>query len=94
MPGQLVHRRLRGRVRIRLEGGHLNSVDGPDVDDPGRRLLGPGGFEQRDQELGQVEDTLHIEGQDLFEGGFVEVGQGGAPGGPGVIDQDVERVDP
>ena len=41
-----------------------------------------------------MEDALDVEGQHLLEGGLVEVGQGGAPGGAGVVDQDVEVVDP
>ena len=38
VPGQLVHGRLRRRVRVRLEHRHVDPVDGPDVDDAGRLL--------------------------------------------------------
>jgi hypothetical protein len=92
--GELVHGRLARRVRVRLEQGHRDPVDGPDVDDPGRLVGGAGRLEERHQELGQVEDALDVQRQHLFEGGLVELGQRGAPGGAGVVDQDVQALDP
>ena len=92
VPGQLVHRRLRRRVRVRLERRHLDAVDRPDVDDAGRLLHRPRLLQQRHQEFGQVEDALDVEREHAFEGRLVEVRQRGAPGGAGVVDQDVERV--
>ena len=52
----------------------------------------PGLLQERDEELGQVEDALDVEGEHPLEGRLVEVGQRRAPGGAGVVDQDVERV--
>ncbi len=92
--GELMHGRLGGRVGVGLERRHLDPVDGADVDHPGRRLLAACLLEQREHELRHVEDALHVEAEHPLEGGLVVVGQGGAPGGTRVVDQDVELVDP
>ncbi len=89
-----MHRGLRGRVRIGLERRHADPVDGADVDHPGRVLLGSRLAKQGHQELGQVEDALHVEGEHALERGLVELLEGRAPGGAGVVDQDVEGADP
>ena len=89
---QLVHRRLRRGVGVRLERRHPYAVDRPDVDDPCRLVHRARLLEQRHQELGQVEDALDVEGEHALEGRLVELGQRRAPGGAGVVDEDVEGV--
>ncbi len=94
MTRQLVHRRLRGGVGVRLERRHPYAVDRPDVDDACRLVHRSRLLQERHQELGQVEDALDVEGEHTLERRLVEVGQRRAPGGAGVVDQNVEGVLP
>jgi hypothetical protein len=72
----------------------VQAVDRPDVDDPGRFLDGARRLEQRQQEPGQVEHALHVQGQDALPRGLVELLQRRPPGRPGVVHEDVETVLP
>lgn len=94
-PAQVVQARLARRVGKRLERGHLEAVDGADVDDARRvERAGVGaGLEERRQELGDCEDALEVERQDAVPGRVGVLVVRRAPGGARVVDQDVELCD-
>lgn len=75
-PGQVVQAGLGRAVRVVLERGDAEGVDAADVDHArgGARAGGGGGpREERDEELGEGEDALEVEGQE-FRPGVVRVG--------------------
>ena len=58
--GQRMDRGLARGIRVGLEEGHHETVDGADIDHP-RRVAGPGPFfQQRQQRARQVEHRLHV----------------------------------
>ncbi len=71
----------------------MPSID-PMLMTPRRLVDRPCLLQERDEELREVEDALHVEGQHALERRLVVVDQGGAPGGAGVVDEDVESVHP
>ena len=70
----------------------MQSVHRTDVDDAGGDLMGPGRGERRVQEAGEVEHALHIEIQHPIPCGVVELRKRCAPGGAGIVDEDVETA--
>lgn len=89
-PAEVVQTGLAGTIFEGLERGDTEAIDAANVDDA-RRVIRTGRFlQQRGHELGQIENTVEVEGQDTSEGlgGILVVG--GAPVGTGVVDQDVE----
>jgi hypothetical protein len=94
VPGELVHGRLRRRVGVGLEGRHLDAVDRADVDHPRRRLGRARLLQERQQELGDVEDALDVDVEHAVPGLAVLLGEGDAPVRASVVHQDVEAVPP
>lgn len=89
-PAQVVQTGLAGTVCECLERGNTESINAANVDDARRiprcsRLL-----QERCNELGQIEDSVEVEGEDSREGlGGVFIVRG-APIRAGVVDEDVE----
>ena len=87
--GELVHRGLGRRVRVRLEHRDLDPVDRADVDDPSRVVVGRRRLELRAQEPREVEHALHVEVEDPVPRGVVVVVERRAPRRARVVDEDV-----
>jgi hypothetical protein len=89
-PAQVVQSGLAGTVCKCLEGGNTKPINAANIDDTGR-IIGCSRLLQKwCDELGQVEDTVQVEGEDSCEGlGGVFV-VGGTPVRAGVVNEDVE----
>ena len=90
MPGQMVDGCLGGRIGIVTQAGHRQAVDRADVDHPGGVVFGGSGIQQGAGQLGQHERRLDVKGEHLVPRGPRELVEGGAPGGAGIVDQDVQ----
>jgi DNA topoisomerase I len=88
-PGELVQPGLGRRVRIDRQGRHLEAVDAADVDHPGRVVGRACRLQQRQERPDQEERCLQVQVDQLVPGRFGILGQRGAPGRAGVVDQDV-----
>ena len=88
----MVHGGLGGAVGEGVEGRRLQAVDGPDVDHPRRGPLGRRLAQQGQELLGQEEDALDVGVHHLVPAHLGEGLDGRAPGGAGVVHQDVELV--
>jgi hypothetical protein len=92
---QLVQPGLGARVRKRLERGHPDAVDGPDVDHA-RRVHAPlvarlgGGLEQRRQQLREGEDAVQVQRQHTRPRAVRVLVVGRAPIAAAVVDQHVQ----
>ena len=90
-PREMVHGGLARGVGIALELGDAKPVDGADVDDA-RRIARPTALlQQREKRLGEVEDRLDVDRQHLVPGRLRVLGERGAPGGAGIVHEDVQR---
>lgn len=89
---QVVKPGLAGGVGVVLQGRHAQAIDAADVNHGGRvgALALGGALELREQQLGQGEDALQVEGEDLGPGGVGVLLNVGTPGGAGVVDEDVQ----
>lgn len=89
-PAQVVQTSLAGTVCECLERGNTESINAANVDNARRVLRCSRLLQERCNELGQVEDTVEVEGEDSSEGlGGVFI-VGGTPVRAGVVDEDVE----
>ena len=90
--GEVVHGGLGGGVRVRL---HASGTWRPSIEPMlmtrAGSLGGAGGAQAGRRKLGEVEDALDVEVEHAVPRGVVELVERRAPGGPGVVDQDVER---
>ena len=100
MPREVVQPGLGGAVGEGGEEGHAEGVDGADVyyaagvqhytvtAGGGGGLFGglARGFEERGEELGEGEDAVEVEGEELGPGCVGVGGEGFAPGCAGVVD--------
>jgi hypothetical protein len=91
-PGELVQAGLAGRVGVDGKLWYLQAVDAADVDHPGRVVGGSSRLEQRQERPGEIERRLEVEVDDLVPGATGKVRQGRAPGGAGIVDQDVDSI--
>ena len=89
-PAQVVQTGLAGTVCKCLERGDTDTINAADIDDARRILRCSRLLQERCDQLGQVEDTVEVEGEDSREGlGGVFI-VGSAPVRAGVVDEDVE----
>ena len=70
----------------------MNAVDAADVDHPGRVILGAGRAQRPEEFLHHPERRLHVEVQHPVPGGGGKGFQRLAPGGTGVVDQNVQAI--
>jgi hypothetical protein len=89
-PAEVVQTGLAGTICKGLERGDTEAVNAANVDDARRVIRSSRLLQERSHKLGEIEDTVKVEGQDAGEGfgGILVVG--GAPVGTGVVDQDIE----
>ncbi|MCY1282394.1 hypothetical protein D9M70_312320 [compost metagenome] len=91
--GQLVQRRLARPVGIGLFAERGDPRHRADVDDPRRALLAAGLAQQRQQLLDAVEHRRDVQLHALLPARHRIAFQRRAPGGAGVVDQDVQLAD-
>lgn len=88
----MVQSRLGRAVSIVVDDGDPDAVDTADVDDPRGVTVGAGGGEEGQAELAEGEGALEVEGEDLGPRRVRVLVDAGAPGGAGVVDQDVQAL--
>ena len=92
MPGEHLDAGLRGRVAEVVAHRNTDAVDRADHDDATRVLRGGVALQLGQQFLGQHERRLDVDVHHLVEALFGELAERSAPGGAGVVDQDVDGV--
>src|ERR1700761_5335104 len=88
-PGQLVQPGLGRGVGVGRHRRDLEAVDAADVDDPGRVVGRARRLQQRQERPDQEERRLEVQVDQLVPGRLGVLLERGAPGGAGVVDQDV-----
>ena len=87
---QVVQTRLTGTVRKRLECRNTQSINAPDVDDPGRIAGGRSVLQQRGDQFRDVEDTVEVQCKDSRPGRRWVFIVRGTPVRTRVVHKDVE----
>ena len=72
--------------------GYVEAVDGADVNDARGVVGAVSVFEQRHERLGEEEDSFDVDVESAVVTVFGEFVEGFAPGGAGVIDEDIDGV--
>lgn len=88
----MVQAGLARRVGVVGERGHAHAVDAADVYDARGVVLAAGPLEQRQAQLRQGEGALQVEREELGPRRVRVRVDVGAPGGPGVVDEDVQAA--
>lgn len=90
--GEVMHGGFAGAVGKVVYFGDFDTVDAADVNDAGGIVGGGAVFEQGHEHLGKEEDAFHVDVHGTVVAVFGKVVEGFAPGGSGVVDEDIEGV--
>src|SRR6266536_1493102 len=90
--GELVHAGLARRVGVGGELRHPQPVDAADIDHSGGIVRGSCRLKQRQERPREAERRLEVEVESPVPGRGRELLQGRAPGGAGVVDQDMDTL--
>ncbi len=88
--GQVMDRRFGCAIGERIKRRTLETIDRTDVDHPRRAGTLPGSPQQRQQLLGQKENTLDVGVHDFVPADFRKLIEGSAPGSAGVVHQNIQ----